>query len=87
AFVKPYDGPAARIGITATRKVGNSVVRNRCRRLVREVFRKNKWRIPASVDIVVNVKSALIEAGFSELETDFLKFLEKCKWEGSSKQS
>lgn len=84
AFVSPSSAPETRIGVTVTRKIGNSVTRNRCRRLVREVFRKNKWRIAASVDIVINVKGALTEADFSELEADFLKFLEKCKWEGSS---
>jgi ribonuclease P protein component len=35
-------GGSTRIGITASRKVGNAVCRNRIRRLVREFFRTNK---------------------------------------------
>jgi ribonuclease P protein component len=66
-----------RIGITATRKFGSSLARNRARRLVREVFRKNKWRIPRGVDIVINVKSNLAGASYQELESDFISFLEK----------
>ena len=37
AFVLPGSGERSRIGITATRKNGNAVERNRARRMVREV--------------------------------------------------
>jgi ribonuclease P protein component len=77
AFVLPNSEPAPRIGITVTRRTGKAVSRNRSRRLVREVFRRNKWRITRGVDIVVNVKSNLAEASYREVENDFLTFLEK----------
>jgi ribonuclease P protein component len=77
AFVLPNSGGQARIGITATRKMGNSVERNRARRLVREVFRKNKWLVPHGVDIVINVKRSLAEASYGDLEGDFVTFLER----------
>jgi len=77
AFVLPNSGPQSRIGITVTRKIGNSVERNRARRLVREAFRKNKWLVPQGVDIVINVKKPLVEAGYSDLEGDFRNFLER----------
>jgi ribonuclease P protein component len=53
--------PAApsRLGVTATRKVGNSVVRNRAKRLVREVYRRSPGFVPEGVDLVVVVRSAL----------------------------
>jgi putative membrane protein insertion efficiency factor len=35
-------GAASRLGVTVTRKVGDSVERNRCRRMLREAFRKNR---------------------------------------------
>jgi len=79
AFVLASPGTEPRIGITVTRKIGNSVQRNRSRRLVREVFRKNKWRVPPGIDIVINVKRELSEAGYESLERDFLAFLEKSK--------
>ncbi len=77
AFVLPNAGERARLGITTTRKIGNSVERNRARRLVREAFRKNKWLVPRGVDIVINVKRPLIEAGYRDLESDFIAFLER----------
>jgi ribonuclease P protein component len=79
AFVLPNSEQRSRVGITATRRVGNSVKRNRSRRLLREVFRKNKWRVPAGVDIVINVKSGLAEAHYDQLEQDFIQFLERSK--------
>lgn len=43
----------SRLGITTSRKVGNAVTRNRVRRLVREVYRHQRW---PCVDVVVVAK-------------------------------
>jgi len=48
---------AGRLGITVTKKVGNAVVRNRIKRLVREWIRLHGW-IPAGWDIVVVAKDS-----------------------------
>jgi ribonuclease P protein component len=77
AFVLPNDGGPARIGITTTRKIGNAVERNRARRLVREVFRRNRWLVPSGVDIVINVKKHLSKCNYQDIENDFISFLEK----------
>jgi ribonuclease P protein component len=77
AFVLAKPAGTARIGITATRKFGNSVERNRARRLVREAFRKNKWLVPHGVDIVINVKRSLVEAGYRDFEGEFITFLQR----------
>lgn len=45
--------PVRRIGITASRKVGGAVVRNRIKRSVREWFRRSREQLPAAVDVVV----------------------------------
>lgn len=56
-YAMPTTRATARIGITTSRKVGNAVVRNRWRRLIREAFRHNKARLPLGHDLVVIVKA------------------------------
>jgi len=75
AFVLPNTLGRSRIGITATRKFGNSVKRNRARRLIREAFRRNKVLAPAGVDLVINVKRALNDASYRDLEGEFVALL------------
>lgn len=77
AFILAKQDDGARIGVTATRKIGNAVQRNRARRLVREAFRKNKWLAPNGVDIVINVKRPLVEARYRDLEGEFIAFLQR----------
>lgn len=52
-------GPGPRLGLAiAVRAVGNSVQRNRVKRLVRDSFRRCQHDLPA-VDIVVNARNAV----------------------------
>jgi ribonuclease P protein component len=51
-LVLPRAGGATRLGITVTKKVSPSAVgRNRVKRLLREVFRRNRERFPAACDV------------------------------------
>jgi ribonuclease P protein component len=46
----------SRLGLTVSRKVGNAVVRNRVKRLVRDFFRHNKDNFPTTIDFSVVAK-------------------------------
>ncbi|MCU0291570.1 MAG: ribonuclease P protein component [Thermoanaerobaculaceae bacterium] len=70
-------GGRCRLGITATRKIGPAVVRNRARRRVRELFRRHEPRGQWEGDVVVNVRRACAEAPWQELEQDFTQCLAK----------
>jgi ribonuclease P protein component len=65
-----------RLGVTATRKVGGAVVRNRLKRRVREVFRRwpDRSGMPA-LDLVVHLKPAAREADFDALQGEMLRLL------------
>ncbi len=68
-FVLANSMPVTRLGVAATRKLGNAVRRNRAKRLVREVFRRNKT-VPG-FDVVVVPRPELLDAEFSSLEADY----------------
>ena len=61
-----------RLGITASRRVGNAVVRSRAKRLIREAFRATRELWPSGVDLVVIVKRA---TGDTKLDSVIVEWL------------
>lgn len=61
-YFYPNNEDINRIGISVSKKVGISVVRNRIKRLVRECYRLNEYKIKKGYDIIfivrVNSKNA-----------------------------
>lgn len=67
-----------RFGFSISKKIGNAVVRNRRKRLLREISRKHRTYIKKGFDIIVIAR--VVEdknLSFRELEKDFLKLLKK----------
>ncbi|MEE8113281.1 MAG: ribonuclease P protein component [Nitrososphaerales archaeon] len=62
-----------RLGITASRKIGRAVVRNRIKRRLREIFRTNKQVIFPHCDMIVNAKRAAARAHNQQIQEDILK--------------
>ena len=61
-----------RIGISVSKKVGNSVVRHRLCRLVREGYRLHEDVFRRGFDIVVVARVSAKERTFREIESAFL---------------
>ena len=65
--------PCARLGVSVSRKVGNSVVRHRLKRLIKEAYRLNEDRFPAGYDYVVIARKPAADKGYHEIERSLLK--------------
>ena len=64
-----------RLGVVSSKKVGPATVRNRARRLLREVFRRHQHEIDRPVDLVLVARNSIARKSYSEVERDFLKAL------------
>ena len=66
------DRQYTRIGISVSKKVGNSVVRHHIARLMREIFRLHRDETDLGLDIVVVARQAAKEADFKKLESAYM---------------
>jgi len=68
-FTKPNGLAVGRLGIAATKRLGGAVVRNRAKRLIREVFRRND--IAPGFDIIVVPRRELLTTSLIAIEADY----------------
>ena len=62
-----------RIGVIASRRVGNAVKRNRGKRIFRELFRIHEAKLPSNCDIIIILRSSYSNYTFEELESHYIK--------------
>lgn len=60
-YIKPNNRPYNRFGITAGKKIGNSVARNRAKRLIRIAYRNYEVQLPVGMDIVIVARSGILD--------------------------
>ena len=72
-FGLPNSRGECRLGITVTKKVGGAVLRNRIKRVLREVFRHHRTSLAPSLDLVVNARREFAGKTTQEIEQEFLK--------------
>lgn len=66
-YFKPNGLSCNRFGITAGKKVGNAVMRNRAKRIIRQAYRENEILFPLGIDIVFVARRHA-----AEIKEDFL---------------
>lgn len=76
-FLRRPEAETFRAGVSAGKKLGKAVVRNRMRRLVKEALRLNAHRIARGYDLVVVVRKAAIGLSFAETERSLLHALRR----------
>ena len=80
------DERPARLGVAASRAVGGAVVRNRCKRVLREIFRHHQHEVAPGLDLIVSARPSMTKVGTADLEKRFLKTLRRLAGEPSVQQ-
>lgn len=68
-----HESGPLRFGVVASRRVGGAIRRNRAKRRLREVFRRNEPREAVAADVVLIARNAIIEASFQDIERTYIR--------------
>lgn len=71
-WLRSGEGACLRLGVVSSRKVGGAVQRVRARRLLREVFRRNRHLLTGTYDVVLAARGRILHAGAEAIRTEFL---------------
>ena len=73
-FLRAAPDASLRLGVVASKKVGNAIARGRAKRRLREAFRRNRARFGGTTDDVVLVaRRSILAAPWAEVVADLLK--------------
>ena len=64
-----------RLGVTVSTKLGKAVIRNRCRRQMRELWRLHKGEITPGYDVIIVVRHRAVRTPYRVMEQQYLEAL------------
>ena len=71
-YVRKNNKPFNNLGITAGKKVGNAVLRNRAKRVIRQAYRENEINMPVGIDMIIVARASAAKIK-SNVLSDYLK--------------
>ena len=64
----PQEQPHFRVGLSVSKKLGNAVVRNRIKRLIRSVLTELKPQLQSEIDFIVIARKPVVSMNYQELK-------------------
>lgn len=78
-YVRKNNMISSRVGYSITKKIGNSVVRNKVRRRMKEIYRLNFNNIKEGYDLIFIPKKNIVDISYKELESAMLHIMKLSK--------
>jgi ribonuclease P protein component len=66
-----------RLGVIASRRIGNAVARNRAKRRLRALFQSCQAALPDNCDLVLVARRGILTASFADLQEAFMRCVRK----------
>lgn len=60
-YVRPNNRCYNRLGITAGKKIGNAVCRNRAKRVIRQAYRETETLMPVGIDMIIVARADILK--------------------------
>ncbi|MFB9753991.1 ribonuclease P protein component [Paenibacillus hodogayensis] len=68
-----------RMGVSVSKKLGSAVIRNRIRRLMKEIVRLNEAKIRSHYDFIVIARKPVVDMEYGQLEKSMLHALKRAQ--------
>lgn len=78
-IVKNQLGEDKHFGFSVSKKVGNAVVRNRIKRILKEICRLNQSKLDGSFDMILVARIAVADKSYQVIENSFLNLARRNK--------
>lgn len=75
----PKGQPFSRFGFSVSKKLGKAVIRNRYKRILREICRTNSIKIECGYDCVIIARPRIVGEEYKTIENSFMRLAQKAK--------
>lgn len=76
-YTKENGLDTTRLGVSVSKRIGNSVVRNRVKRRLKEAFKKNMKKVKKGYDVIISAKKPAKDADFWVVEREIINLFKR----------